>query len=157
LNSLSYAELYTSKADQLTLGNALELHYQFNPQFTRWDLYRSSEAKDLIKAHDISHVIFGCNTGLLGELQVQIWSKFAIAPLSLTDKIRYGRDKESRVLLKNPIGYRKMIVFFIRNFGEVKRIRARCSAMRKKWPYLNGEEYFSTKLGEIRSDFGIVL
>lgn len=155
--SLTYQQLYSSEADHLTLASALDLHYQFNPQFTRWNLYISSEAKDLVKAHDISHVLFGCDTGLLGELQVQIWSKFAIAPLALKDKIRYARDKESRVLLRNPIGYRKMAVFFFRNFEQVKLIKARCLKMSKKWTYLDGDDYFSVSLGEIRSSFGIVL
>ncbi len=157
MKNLSYQELYSAQANQLTLGIALELHYQFNPQFTRWYMYKSAEAKDLVKAHDISHLIFGCDTGLLGEMQVQIWSKFAITPMSLRDKIRYARDKESRVLLKNPIGFPKMVVFFFRNFGEVKRIKLRCLGMSKKWTYLEGADYFSVTLGEIRSGFGIVL
>jgi hypothetical protein len=152
---LTYNQLYSTEADQLTLGDALELHYQFNPQFTKWNLYKSVEAKELVKAHDVAHIIFGCDTGLLGELQVQIWSKFAITPLALRDKIRYARDKESRVLLKNPIGYRKMVLFFLGNFSQVKRIRERCSQMSKKWTYLESEKYFSVTLGELRSSFRI--
>ena len=157
MSDVSYQDLYSPAANHLSLERALELHYQFNPQFTRWNLYRSAEAKSLVKAHDISHLIFGCDTGLLGEMQVQLWSKFAVQPLGLRDKIRYARDKESRVLLKNPVGYRKMAIFFIKNFSEVRRIRIQCAAMSKKWIYFDEANCFATSLGEIRASHGIVL
>ena len=131
MSDVSYKDLYSASANHLPLGTALDLHYQFNPQFTRWNRYVTAEARSLVKAHDISHLIFGCDTGLLGEMQVQLWSKFAVQPMALRDTIRYARDKESRVLLKNPAGYLKMAIFFIKNFSEVKRVRTKCAAMSK--------------------------
>ena len=157
MNNVSYQDLYSAAANNLSLGSALDLHYQSNPQFTRWHRYSSAEAKSLVKAHDVSHLIFGCDTGLLGEMQVQLWSKFAVQPMGFRDKMKYARDKESRVLLKNPVGYRKMAIFFIKNFSEVKRIRVKCAAMSKQWIYFDEDNYLATSLGEIRASHGIVL
>ena len=157
MSDVAYKDLYSVSANHLPLGNALDLHYQFNPQFTRWNRYVTAEARSLVKAHDITHLIFGCDTGLLGEMQVQLWSKFAVQPMGLRDTIRYARDQESRVLLKNPAGYRKMAIFFIKNFSEVKRVRTKCAAMSKKWIYFDEEKYFATPLGDIRAAHGIVL
>ena len=61
------------------------------------------------------------------------------------------------MLLKNPAGYRKMAIFFIKNFSEVKRVRTKCAAMSKKWIYFDEEKYFATPLGDIRATHGIVL
>jgi hypothetical protein len=157
LSQLTYQELYSRAADHISLQQALEIHYLLNPQFTPWDQYVRAEAKGLIRAHDISHIIFGCDTGLLGEMQVQLWSKFAVQPLVFSDKIRYARDKESRVLLKNPVGYRKMFIFFVQNFGEIKRVKLQAAKMTKKWRYFQEDRYFEIPLGQIRSDYGIVL
>ena len=157
MNHVSCQALYSTAAHHLPLGAALELRHQFNPQFTRWDLYQSADAQSLVKAHDISHLIFGCDTGLLGEMQVQLWSKFAEQPMGLRAMIRHARDKDSRVLLKNPVGYQKMAIFFIKNFSEVKRIRIKCAAMKKKWAYFDKEKYSTTSMGEIRASHGIVL
>ncbi len=154
---ITFQELYSRGADHLLLKQALDVHYFLNPQFTPWDQYVSAQAKGLVRAHDISHIIFGCDTGLLGEMQVQLWSKFAVQPLGFSDKIRYARDKESRVLLKNPVGYRKMFTFFIQNFDQVKRVRLQAAKMTKQWRYFQEDQYFAVPLGQIRSEYGIVL
>lgn len=157
MKNVSYEELYTSQGEYLPLRDALEAHYRLNPHFTRWHEYKRSEARRIIKAHDISHLVFGCDTRLLGEMQVQLWAKFAVAPLAWREKLTYFRDEESKVLLKNPVGYRRMLIFFLRNFSEVWRIRKQAQKMSKKWHYFDEDKYFDKSLAAIRAEYGIIV
>jgi hypothetical protein len=157
MNHISYDALYSSTANHLTLQEALDIHYALNPQFTQWYKYNSEVAQKLVKAHDISHLVFGCDTGLLGEMRVQLWAKFAVQRFGWRDTLKYARDKESKVLLKNPVGYRRMLIFFIQNFAQVKLVRYQAAKMVKKWRYFEEESYLDITLGEIRSAYGIIL
>jgi hypothetical protein len=157
LKPLLYQDLYSATADTVTLEAALKRHYELNPHFTPWQLYRSDEAKNLVRAHDITHLLFGCDTQLLGEMKVQLWAMFAVEKQSWSERIRYARDKESRVLIKNPIGYRRMLIFFIRNIREVRRVKAQAAGMSKKWRFFDEERHFQRTLGQIRAEYGIAL
>lgn len=154
---VAYDALYTAAADHLTLQEALDIHYALNPQFTHWHKYHSEVAQKLVKAHDISHLVFGCDTQLLGEMQVQLWAKFAVQKFGWRDTLKYARDKESKVLLKNPVGYRRMLLFFIQNFSQVKKIKHQAANMLKPWRYFEEDQYLSTPLGDIRAAYGIVI
>jgi hypothetical protein len=157
MTPIAYDDLYSTASDHLSLQEALEIHYDLNPQFTHWHKYHSEIAQKLVKAHDISHLIFGCDTGLLGEMRVQLWAKFAVAKFGWRETLKYARDKESKVLLKNPVGYRRMLVFFIQNFSQVKLVKQQAAKMTKPWRYFEEDPFLSTPLGEIRAAYGIVI
>ena len=141
----------------MTLQDGLCKHYLLNPQFTPWSDYKSDNAKKLVKAHDISHLIFGCDTSLLGEMRVQLWAKFAVHKFSFKESLTYARDKEARVLLKNPVGYLSMFWFFVTHFSEIGRVRKQSQQMSKKWVYFDEDVYMTTAVGNIRTRFGIVV
>lgn len=64
MQAASPEDFYGEGVRSLTLGEALRRHYLINPQFTVWNQHHGDIAKKLVKAHDISHLIFGCDTGL---------------------------------------------------------------------------------------------
>lgn len=141
----------------MTLQDGLRKHYLLNPQFTPWSNYKSENAKKLVKAHDISHLIFGCDTSLLGEMRVQLWAKFAVQKFSFKESLAYARDKEAKVLLKNPVGYLAMFIFFLKHFGEIRRVRRQSQLMPAKWVYFEEDSYMTTPVGAIRKRFGVVV
>ncbi len=155
LNNTAVDLFYSQTVDDLPLAEALRRHYVLNPQFTVWSDYKSEVAQKLVKAHDISHIIFGCDTGLLGEMRVQLWAKFGVQQFGLKDSFAYARDKESRVLLKNPVGYWAMLVFFSKHFEEIRKVRSQSKLMKKKWIYFNEEAYMAMTVRDIRTQFGI--
>jgi hypothetical protein len=157
MNQIQPDDFYSEKINDLTLANALQLHYERNPQFTIWSTYKSERAKKLVKAHDITHIIFGCDTTLLGEMRVQLWSKFGVKSFGLRESFRYAQDKEARVLLKNPVGYRRMLLFFLKHIGEIRKVRAQAKKMSQKWVYFDEDNYMTSKIGEIRKRFNIVI
>jgi hypothetical protein len=157
MNQVAYNDLYSTASNHLPLQKALDIHYALNPQFTHWYKYHSDIAKKLVKAHDISHLVFGCDTQLLGEMQVQLWAKFAVQPFGWRETLSYARDKESKVLLKNPVGYRRMLIFFIQNFSQVKKIKLQAAKMPMKWRYFEEDQYMNTTLGDLRAAYGIAI
>jgi hypothetical protein len=156
MNQIQTDDFYAEKINDLTLADALQQHYAKNPQFTVWSEYKSERAKKLVKAHDITHIIFGCDTTLLGEMRVQLWSKFGVKSFGLRESFRYALDKEARVLLKNPVGYRSMLLFFLKHIDEMGKIRAQARKMSRKWIYFEEDAYMTSKIGDIRKLFNIL-
>jgi ubiquinone biosynthesis protein Coq4 len=152
----TYENFYTDAINDLTLSEALELHYQLNPQFTPYNEYKTHYAYNIIKAHDITHVIFGCDTTMLGEVRVQVWANSAVvfeAPFK--EKFAYFMDKDARSLL-TPTG---MIKFVSTHFGQIlainKSVKAQSKLMTKKWEYFKEDNFMDMTIGQIRGEFGI--
>ena len=141
----------------MTLEDGLRKHYLLNPQFTHWNDYKSDNAKKLVKAHDISHLVFGCDTSLLGEMRVQLWAKFAVQKFSFKETLAYARDKEAKVLLKNPVGYLAMFTFFLKHVSEIVKVRQHSQMMTEKWVYFDEDAYMKLPVGDIRKGLGIVV
>lgn len=146
---------YLNAVEELTLSEALEKHYSLNPQFTVWSAYKSEVAQKLVRAHDISHIIFGCDTSLLGEMRVQLWAKFGVQSFGIKESWQYAKDKEAKVLLKNPVGYWSMFTFFLKHFNEVFKVRSQAKLMKKKWVYFKEPLLMAMTVKDLRKEFGI--
>jgi ubiquinone biosynthesis protein Coq4 len=156
MNNITYTDFYTNKINHLTLQEALDIHYQLNPQFTPYYDYTTYEGSTGIKAHDIIHVIFGCDTSFLGEHRVQTWFSLACElKINWIQKLKYFLDADSRALL-TPKGIIKYVVTHQKEMRQVtKSIREKAKQMNKKWDYLNTESYMNKSIGELRSEFNI--
>ena len=156
LQQFTFQDFYSNKINNLTLREALDIHYELNPQFTPWYKYDSPEAMSLIKAHDISHVIFGCDTSYGGEYTVQTWVKFGAnlnIPKSQIFKYLFNKDLIKIVLPSKLITY---AITHLRDFRLIKKnVRERAKVMIRKWEYFQEEKYLNMSIGEIRSEHGI--
>ena len=71
---------------------------------------KSQILKKMMRSHDISHIIYGCNTTLLGEMQVQFWNQFGShVPATFKDFMSAISDKPTRQII-TPTG---LIPFFL--------------------------------------------
>ncbi len=154
LNTFTYNDFYSRKIDNLTLDQALEIHYQINPQFTPWYDAKSSILQKMSKSHDLSHIIYGCDTTMLGEMKVQFWNNFgSIVPENLKDFISAMKDEDNRKLLTPP----GLISFFLTNLPEIWRMRKLAKLMSKKWVFFDEERYMNSTIGDIHREFNIVI
>ena len=154
LDTITYTDFYSRKIDDLTLAQAIKLHYELNPQFTPWDRINNPVLQKMIKFHDHSHVIYGCDTKLLGEVRVQFWNNFGSkVPKNPKDFISAITDKDSRKLL-TPDG---LISSFVTNLPEILRVRKQAKLMSKKWVFFDEERYINTTIGAIRQEYNIVI
>jgi hypothetical protein len=60
---------YMSKASTQTLREGLAEYYALNPHVTAPET-QPSEFAQILRAHDVGHVIYGCDTGMYDELKI---------------------------------------------------------------------------------------
>jgi hypothetical protein len=66
---MSQRPCYADKNSTQTLREGLEEYYALNPHVTPPSTQPSEFAKILL-AHDVGHVIYGCDTGMYDELRI---------------------------------------------------------------------------------------
>jgi ubiquinone biosynthesis protein Coq4 len=154
LDTYTHANFYSRKIDNLTLAQAFKIHYEINPQLTPWYDSKSQILQKMIRSHDLSHIVYGCDTTLLGEMQVQFWNNFGSkVPKNLQDFITAMKDKETRELL-TPAG---LVPFFLTHLTEIWKVQKLAKLMSKKWVFFDEERYMNTTIGDIRQEFNIVV
>jgi hypothetical protein len=60
---------YMSKASTQTLREGLAEYYALNPHVTAPET-QPSEFAQILRSHDVGHVIYGCDTGMYDELKI---------------------------------------------------------------------------------------
>ncbi len=138
----------------MTLREALDIYYLAHPQFTPWYDVPSPILKKTLRSHDISHVLFGCPTTMLGELRVQFWNTFGcVVPKSLRDIWDSLKDSNTRALVFQP----GVLKFFLTHIPQALQVRKAAGQMTKKWRFFEEEAYLDMTVGNIRRDFNIRL
>ncbi len=157
MTSTHFSTFYTNLINNLTLSQALDEHYKINPQFTPWYNFDQVEVRNLIKSHDISHLIFGCDTSYMGEFMVQTWNSFGSdTNINPKDSFKYLTNKNLRslVLPTNLFGY---AITHILEFIKIRKlIKKQSKLMTKKWQYFEEELYINKTINQIRLEYGIV-
>ncbi len=152
LTQFTKENFYTEQINELTLAEAFKIHYEINPQFTPWYNCKSEILQKMMRSHNISHIIYGCNTSLLGEMQVQFWNQFgSFVPKTWADIKKAFADKETRQII-TPTG---LIPFFLTHISEIFRVKKQTKLMTKKWVFFDEEKYMNIIVGEIRSEYNI--
>jgi ubiquinone biosynthesis protein Coq4 len=149
---------YISTINDLTLAKALEEHYKINPHFTRYYQFETAEAGNAIKSHDISHLLYGCDTSYLGEYKVQMWnnsgSKNTIPKLNF--KLIFSKDAKALIQLVIPTGLIKFVRENKTEMDKIKtEIKTRSEQMIKKWIYGEEGKYMDKTIAEIRAEYGV--
>lgn len=135
----------------LTLERGLEEYYS-----SRSDLAggrgASQAAREFFRCHDTAHVVFGCDTTLLNEAMVKIWSFFGTTRgLSLMREYRLPESQEIYETLEwGPIGRTAA-----RAVTVVPRVMVRCARMHARWPWSDFEPYLGLTLRDLRAEYGI--
>jgi ubiquinone biosynthesis protein Coq4 len=158
MNPTKLNQFYTSDINQMTLREALTEHYKINPQFTRFDQFETKEAGITIKSHDISHIIYGCDTSYLGEYKVQMWNNFGSKNTmpKLSFKLIFSKDARALIQLVLPTGLIKFAKEHKKEMDKVKAdIKTQSTKMTKKWIYGEEQKYMDKTIGEIRAEYEI--
>ena len=143
----------------LTLRQGLEEFYLNNPEVA---LTSKAKGKTFID-HDLTHVIFGCDASVYGEMALKSWILFGttitfqeVKDYSADDEVkRLGREAE--VLLGGRwLLLLKMVFVFLPQFiyGWFFYVRK----MHQKWPHSAvTDEMLDTKIADLRERYGITL
>ena len=141
----------------LTLREGLQELYLNNPEVAA----TSNRKGKIFHDHDLTHVIFGCDTSINGEIALKPWILFGTT-LSLREIKDYAADedvqrlnKEGETLLGGPLlATFKIIFIFLPQFFITWLFRVR--RMHQKWPHSSiSPDMFDTRISDLRSAYGI--
>jgi hypothetical protein len=157
--------LYTYKESNQTLKEGLEEYYAINPSVTdpRKEI---PEFGKILLAHDISHVVYGCDTNMYDELKILPLS-FWTSDFRFKDYINTRKDPKikpaidimykdliakhgilwlySSIFLVLPLLMPELIVIWFKTRGD-----------RKYFPFFGYDSCFDRSLLEIRQEFGLL-
>ena len=156
---------YTNKYSHQTLQQGLEEYYKINPSITD-PRELPPEFAQILLAHDISHIVLGCDTNMYDEIKLlplSFWTsdfKFGDYLHTRKDpKIRPAIDLMYEDLIKQHgvLWLYSSIVFVLpRLLPEVIAIWVKTRGTRKYYPFLDYESLLNCSLLEIRQDFDLL-
>lgn len=140
------------KQSNLSLREALDIFEKKNAKYFS-KRPKSKAAEDFLKCHDAAHVVFACDTSLVGEGLVKIWTIFGTT-MSFWAVIKgYSEVNAFQLFREYSFGH------FIRNilqlFFRIPKAIIRARNMTKPWPFTGYEAYLDIPLSEIRKEFCI--
>ncbi|MGL4759338.1 MAG: hypothetical protein ACRCXZ_08435 [Patescibacteria group bacterium] len=159
LEKYTYENFYSKKISNLTVGEALELHYSLNSQFTRWNEYQSDLLKITMKSHDIMDVVFACDTTLKGEMKVELLTFFCkdISYKEYLELVSNSEINQEPFEILKRIGYFKVFWVLISHLWYIPYSYYVGIKMKKKWPILSFKNKMHSKIGDLREEYGIIL
>lgn len=156
---------YTNKHSTQTLGQGLEEYYEKNPKITD-PKELPPEFAQILLAHDISHVVLGCDTNMYDEIKL-LPLGFWTSDFKFGDYIRTRRDPKIRpaidIMYDDLIKqhgllwlYSSILFVLARLLPEVLTIWFKTRGTRKYYPFLDYEPLLNCSLLEIRQDFDLL-
>ncbi|MBV6624587.1 MAG: hypothetical protein KI793_16900 [Rivularia sp. (in: Bacteria)] len=152
---------YTDKNSIQTVKEGLEEYYKINSDLTNPNT-QPSDFGAILLAHDVGHVIYGCDTNMYDELK--------LLPLSWwTSECTFGEYLKMR---KNPAVdvmyddlikrhgviwlYVSILLVLPRLFPKLVSIWFKTRNHQNRVPFLNFESLLNRSLLEVRKEFGIL-
>lgn len=143
---------YEQQEAQQSLREGLSEYYSSDPSL----LAPTDVSNDIaigLRAHDASHVVFGCDTSVRGEVVLARWSLFGVEH-GTEIYLRGLRSKETRFLFVDFIRKIRPLILLLATIDS-SRALLRSLFLRKRWPSFEWEHYADKPLAEIRRNFGI--
>ena len=156
---------YMNRNSTQTLQQGLEEYYAVNPNITD-PRELSLEFAKILLAHDVSHVILGCDTNMYDELKLLPLS-FWTSDFKFGDYIRTNRDPKIKPaidimyddLVKKRGSfwlYSSILLVLPQLLPEVVAIWFKTRARRKYYPFLDYESLLKCSLLEIRREYNLL-
>lgn len=163
--SKSFCPQYTNKHSTQTLQQGLEEYYEINSGITDPKELPSEFAKILL-AHDVSHVVLGCDTAMYDEIKLLPLS-FWTSDFKFGDYIRTRKDPKIRPaidimyddLIKQhgTLWLHSSILFVLpRLLPELIAIWFKTRGTRKYYSFLSYESLLDRSLLEIRQEYDLL-
>lgn len=152
---------YTNKNSTQTLREGLEEYYAINRDFTHPSKMPPDFAKILF-AHDVSHVIFGCDTGMYDELKLLPLSWWA-STNSFQDYLHQRKNPAVDVMYDDLVKkhgilwlYSSILIVLPRLLPELANIWFKTRGKRQYVPFFDFEPLLDRSLLDIRQEFDLL-
>ena len=150
--SADTALAYQAQDSRMTLRQGLSEYFGKSPGLM--DAAELPQDLELgLRSHDVAHVVFGCDTSVLGEVVLARWSLFGVTG-SLRPYLIGLRRRETRGLFTDALaGFRPRMLWPMVKLAFLAVVRS--LRMRERWPFEAYGPYLDQPLCEIRERFGI--
>ncbi|NET45353.1 hypothetical protein [Okeania sp. SIO2B3] len=156
---------YTNKYSTQTLQQGLEEYFKVNPNITD-PRQQPPEFAKILLAHDISHVLLGCDTDMYDEIKLLPLS-FWTSDFKFDDYINTRKDPKIRpaidimyddLIKQHGVLWLYSSILFVlpRLLPEVLIIWFKTRGTRKYYPFLDYESLLNRPLLEIRQEFDLL-
>ncbi len=115
----------------------------------------SSEVANLFRLHDVTHVVFGCDTSIKEETLTDAWTIFG-STVTLAEYMEYLKYPETTQVFKDE-GFFKVLGIFILSLPAFIKVIFHVLKMNKKWNFWDYQSYLNHSLKDIREEFNIQL
>ncbi len=142
---------------KLTLREGLDELYRHNPEVESV----SNVNGKIFTDHDLTHVIFGCDTSIIGELMLKPWILLG-CNISMAELKEYAGNPEVQKLNKEGealLGGKflttvKIVFYYLPQFFWIWFTHVR--KMSRKWPHSTlTNEMMNTRICDLRADYNI--
>src|SRR5678816_927811 len=124
--------LYARQNSTQTLREALEEYYQLNPNLLDPDKLAAG-ATILFRRHDVTHVVFGCDTSLRGETLVDTWTIFGTTA-GLSGYLQYFKYPQVNAIFAE-VGALQIAAELFRALPDIARVIRAALRVKPKWPW----------------------
>lgn len=140
-----------------TLLEGLEELYINNPEVAASSKLKGKSFQD----HDLTHVIFGCDTSIRGEIILKPWILFG-TNISKQELMDYAKDEDVKRLNKEGIALMgglfiatlKLAFILLPQFFHTWFLRVR--KMKNKWPHSSiSDDMLQKRIVDLRNEYGI--
>ena len=152
---------YTDRNSTQTLREGLEEYYAANPKVTQPDTMPPDFAKILL-AHDVSHVILGCDTNMYDELKL-LPLTFWTSDFKFRDYLKHRQNPAVDVMYQDMIKqhgilwlYSSIFLVLPRLLPEIVVIWFKTRKYRKYYPFFDYQPLLEQSLLSIRQEFGLL-
>ncbi len=114
-----------------------------------------SRAARFFRAHDICHVVFGCDTSVPQEAMADTWSVFGTS-LGFGTYLDYLRLPQANNIFRQ-VGYGRTAWETLRVSPRLVQVMIRARQMTRPWPFWDNNQYLDVPLKKIREEFNIRL
>ena len=142
---------------KLTLREGLDELYRHNPEVESV----SNVNGKIFTDHDLTHVIFGCDTSIIGELMLKPWILLG-CNISMAELKEYAGNPEVQKLNKEGeallggkfLATVKIVFYYLPQFFWIWFTHVR--KMSRKWPHSTlTNEMMNTRICDLRADYNI--
>lgn len=152
---------YTDKNSTQTLRQGLKEYYTTNPSLTQPSQMPPDFAKILL-AHDVSHVILGCDTDMYDELRL-LPLTFFTSDYKFRDYLRDRKNPAVDVMYDDLVKQHGLLWLYSSIFIVLPRLLPELVVMwfksreaRKYYPFFDYEPLLDYSVLEIRQKFGLL-
>lgn len=152
---------YTDKNSTQTVKEGLEEYYQINPDITNPNTQPDDFGKILL-AHDVGHIIYGCDTDMYDELKLLPLSWWT-SECTFQEYLKMRKNPAVDVMYDDLIKHHGVIWLYLSIFLVLPRLLRELISIwfktrnrRNRVPFLKFESLLNRSLLDIRKEFELL-